>query len=82
MCIKELLATGLERPGWPGLGLAHLGCDKSGNIVTPGWLDVCDGAHCAFVMKGLELHPSIHPSVAPDNRAGFRRLVNKALDRV
>jgi hypothetical protein len=51
MFITKLLAIFMARPGWPWLGLAHLGCDTSGNIVAQGRLDVCDGAHWTFVMK-------------------------------
>ena len=34
MFITKLLAIFLVRPGWPWLGLAHLGCDTSADIVA------------------------------------------------
>jgi len=39
MLIEELLVIDLAQPRWPWLGLAHLGCDRSGDIVThwPTW---------------------------------------------
>jgi len=51
MFTEELLTAGLAQPRWPWLGLAHLGCDRSGDIVAHVRLEVCDGAHRAFVMN-------------------------------
>jgi hypothetical protein len=63
----------LERPGWPWLGLAHLGSDRSGNIVAHGGLEVCDAAHGWFVMKkGWNL---AHPFAAESHSSQSARRV-------
>ena len=69
MFITRLLTIGLLQPRWPWLGLAHLGCDRSGTIVALRRVKVCDCAHRTLVMKkgrnGLDTVSEMSDRIAP-----------------